>query len=543
MFNLLRSSRRRALCSWTLLLGAAAGIATATPPPGSLIQVTGGSPFTDCTADGIEQQPGNVFIGSEIEPWIVVNPTDRDNLVTAWQQDRWSNGSARGLAVATSFDGGETWQQVPLPGLTLCSGGPFLRATDPWLSFAPDGTLFHMALGVDGRIGRSAMLVQKSTDGGLSWSEPITLVDDLFPLFNDKNTLTADPTDSRFVYATWDRLDFANGGGPALLARSTDGGESFEPVSVVYDPGPAAQTIGAQIVVLPDGTVLNFFSDVIFLPTAPFFQLTISLKYSIDKGASWLPSGDPIPVSVIQSTFAVVDPETATPVRDANIIFDVAVDPKDGTLYTVWQDARFNNGQHDAIALSVSTDGGFTWSSPVQINQTPDNLPLLQKQAFVPSVHVDRKGRVAVTYYDFRNEDADPTALTDHWAITCRPKNRRGCEQPANWSGEIRLTEESFDLLQAPFAGGLFLGDYVGLASTPNDFVALFAQTHDDDPASLFVRRFDKGPKRRNVPPGKSRGALTTPEAQSLEERKLEGLRRVMKRLHQPEPSDLQLRQ
>jgi hypothetical protein len=43
--------------------------------------------------------------------------------------------------------------------------------------------------------GRNAMLVNRSTNGGRSWSDPITLIETDEPrFFNDKNSLTADPT-------------------------------------------------------------------------------------------------------------------------------------------------------------------------------------------------------------------------------------------------------------------------------------------------------------------------------------------------------------
>ena len=59
---------------------------------------------------------GDDYLDSEVEPWLDVNPIDEDNLVGTWQQDRWSNGGARGLVAGASFDGGDTWQTVPFPG-------------------------------------------------------------------------------------------------------------------------------------------------------------------------------------------------------------------------------------------------------------------------------------------------------------------------------------------------------------------------------------------------------------------------------------------
>ena len=238
-----------------------------TQPLGDAVRVSGGSPFLDCVADFPDQQNSTHFPGSEVEPRLDVNSTDPNHLVVAWQQDRWNNGAARGQGVAVSFDGGLTWTAGPTPDLSRCTGGEWVRVSDPWVSFGPTGDLFQMALAQ--APGRSAMTVQKSTDGGLTWTAPTVVVEDAPPLFNDKNALTADPTDPRFVYAVWDRVDFANGGGPVVLARSADGGESFEPARVIFDPGPAAQTIGNQIVVAPDGTVFNFFTLLQLSPLPP----------------------------------------------------------------------------------------------------------------------------------------------------------------------------------------------------------------------------------------------------------------------------------
>ncbi len=107
---------------------------------GQPVQISGNSPFDGCTADDTTSQPGEVFNDSEVEPWVAVNPRYPNHVVASWQQDRWSNGGARGLVAGVSFDGGRHWLEVPLPGLTPCTGGgEFIRASDPWLTFDPNG--------------------------------------------------------------------------------------------------------------------------------------------------------------------------------------------------------------------------------------------------------------------------------------------------------------------------------------------------------------------------------------------------------------------
>ena len=170
--------------------------------------------------------------------------------------------------------------------------------------------------------------------------------------------------------------------------------------------------------------------------------------------------------------------------RTGDIIPDVAVAPN-GDLYAVWQDARLNGGGADGVALSRSTDGGLTWSPRVKVNKTPTNIPIGNQQAFTPSVDVAADGTVAVTYYDFRNNTNAAPLPTDYFVVHCHT----ACNNAANWGDEIQLTDESFDMRQAPFAGGFFTGDYEGLASAGNDFGAFFGQTHGTDPGSIFFRR------------------------------------------------------
>src|SRR3954470_2734757 len=72
---------------------------------------------------------GALYVNAEVEPHLAVDPRNADHLVAAWQQDRWSGGSARGIVTAASFDGGITWMRAQ-PAFTTCAGGEFVRATD-----------------------------------------------------------------------------------------------------------------------------------------------------------------------------------------------------------------------------------------------------------------------------------------------------------------------------------------------------------------------------------------------------------------------------
>jgi hypothetical protein len=494
--------------------------------------ISGPSPFAGCTADGFKQQEGTLFPQTEIEPWVAANPASEGNLIAGWQQDRWSNGGARGLASAYSKDGGETWKTIVPPKISACAGGTYKRASDPWVSFAPDGTAYFMSLVFDpdlpsGAFGPNGMTVSRSTDGGKTWGPPIALVEEgAGQVLHDKNSLTADPTDARYAYAVWDRLrDFTLPGGrgqaaravglrvkttagdgvvaarerarllrqraksgerqptevffegPAVLSRTTDGGRTWSPVEVIYDPGPNAQTIANQIVVTPDGGVLDFFTEIL-----PNGGTRIGLIRSTDKGATFGPPSYP---TTIATTFGAVTPDAQELIRDGAILFDAAVDPQSGNLYLVWQDVRFN--AVDQTAFAMSTDGGATWSSPARIDKTPPSDNDLREQAIIPSIEVGPGGTLAVTYYNFRFDNDTGREDTDHWAILCDPA-ADDCSDPSSWSDELRLTEKSFNYLKAPNANGLFLGDYMGLVATSDKVLPVFGIVNGRERTGIVTR-------------------------------------------------------
>jgi len=524
--------RRSVMIAGVLLLAAAGLTAAWADPPAfivdPLVQVSGSSLFASCTADDVAHQPGTNVLNSEVEPILAVNPLNSSNLVGGWQQDRWSNGGSRGLVAGVSFDGGTSWTQVVVPKITLCSGGAavnggdFQRATDPWVTFSPNGQVYFFSLSFDIEAppkfpagnGKNALFVSKSTDGGLTWSNPIKIIEDTGPRFlNDKQSITADPGNSNFVYAVWDRLKVPVGSiinpenvvgfgfqGPAHFSRTTDGGQTWEPARIIYNPGANGQTIGNQIVVLADGTLVDLFNEVLWAknPRNAAFVYNVSLIRSTDRGKTWT-RGQAIRAAQLLTRAAfepdgisVHDPETGDPVRTGDIIPQVAADRSPasqarGALYAVWQDSRFSRFAHDSIAFAKSTDGGLTWSTPIQINRTPIDIPSGNQQAFTPSIAVAFDGTIGVTYYDFRNNTAAGTLLTDYFIVHCHAATT-SCTSPADWV-ETRLTDTSFDMRQAPFAFGFFTGDYEGLGVAGSKFGAFFAMPHGSDPASVFFRR------------------------------------------------------
>jgi hypothetical protein len=517
---------------------------------GSVVQITGESPFGDCTADDVPgQQAGGsiVYPDSEVEPYIDVSPTDPDNLVAVWQQDRWNDGGARGLVSAVSDDGGASWETVPAPAFSLCSGGVFERASDPWVTYAADGGIYFMSLSVnvdpDPFTGEDAMLVSKSTDGGHSWGAPVALIDDVDPnVLNDKNSMTADPTAALRAFATWDRLELFSSSaeqraalaaaigrdrdkvilagralramrtaaaaaaqdppqskGPTYFARTINGGTSWQLPFIIFDPGPDNQTINNLIEVQPDGTVVVFFSELLVQRDGSL-RVNIALKRSVDHGFSFLPvngrtMAQRLFTLAIDNPVGTFTPDDREGVRDAGLLFDTAVDPHNGNLYLVWQDSRFSHGVIDEIAFSMSKDSGRHWTRPVKINKTPKLSNQFREAAFVPTIAVNADGILAVTYYDFRNDD-DSGELTDQFALFCNSASSN-CARPNNWGQEQRLTDDSFDILDAPVAPaarGHFLGDYMGSESVTADVHPAYGVPVGADETNIVTRTLTIAP-------------------------------------------------
>jgi hypothetical protein len=458
---------------------------------GPNVKVSGTSPFASCTADDVPGQTGTNFLHSEVEPWVDVSSVDRSgdgvaDRIGAYQQDRWSNGGARGI-VASVFHAG-AWQQVVIPGVSKCSGGAFDRATDPWVAIAPNGDAYVQTLTFQDfpTFSTSIIYVNKSTNGGLTWGPPTQLVrDDSLFQFNDKNSMTADPFDSNFVYAIWDRSRFPSdkreihsiSGFPrsfrsdAIFTRTTNGGASWEPARAIFRPKANQFGIGHQIAVVlggpHQGRLVNVFT-LFHGSGANKKGQELAFMISDDRGATW---SEPITPFKILPGF-VNDPDDGTPLRTEDILPEIGAGPN-GELYVVWQEASLAPSG-SAIAFSKSLDGGLTWTDPFRINTRPD------VQAFTPSVEALADGTIGVTHYDLRSNTPDPATLpTDYWFLHSHNGG-------ATWT-ETRVTPAPFDHKLAPDAGGLFLGDYVGLTPAGGQFLSLFTKTEPTDPASEFV--------------------------------------------------------
>lgn len=458
-------------------------------------------PGTSAACDNVIAQQtalGSInFPDAEVEPYVVVDPTNPMHLVANFQQDRWNDGGANGEITDVSTDGGKTWNLASAqPAFTVCQGATpgstsfFNRASDPWLSYSADGKTVYqasLAFNADGPAfgGASSIQVSTSSDGGVTWNTPVAVrVDQSFTVLNDKEAVTADPLNSSNAYTVWDRLvsPSVNANptafavtpafrGPVWFSKTTDGGKTWGPSKMIFDPGQKNQTIDNQIVVEPAGTAKGALVDFFVLiqnkggKGNPSEAFSVAAIRSTDGGTTW---SAPVTISPLVDAPVSID---GAGVRTGDIGPGFTADPSTGNLYAVWQDGRFSPTGQAKIAFSESSDGGLHWSTPIRIDQSPGNTP-----AFTPQVSVNSNGTIGVTYYDLENATAAQPGLTDAFIVTC-PAATSDCTKAASWAagGETRLsTSGSFDMTTAPNAEGFFVGDYEGLTASGTTFDPFF---------------------------------------------------------------------
>ena len=524
------------------LTGLSAG-AQAQPTLGPLTDISGASIFASCTADKVGQQVGTNYPNTVVEFSLAIAPRNPSSLLLGMQQDRWSNGGSRGQRAEYSSDGGNTFAAASTRGVSKCQGGPWPRSSDPWVSFWPNGTalfseLVTAELPNPNAFGHNGQTVSRSVDGGKTWQPPTVLVDTPYSsppnpqTLNDKNAVTADyHNGSQYAYVVWDQLTSYTPGygvnderggndcghpncddqhdglsiarhyrqhpispaaaagaapapktfvtGPSLLSRTLDGGNTWSAPKVIFDPGSNFQTIGNQVLVL-NNTLADVFTQQNDLSGAD----QIGFIYSSDLGATW--SAANLAFSLVAGDS--VTPNTQTHIRSADIIPSATYFSAGNLLIAAWQDTQFSGVPE--IALAYSQSNGFTWSPTIHVNQTPRTSNISFEQALIPAITETPDGTIIVTYYDFRNDTPGATTdLADYWAVFCNPfTSADGCTSNGDWSTELRLTGSSFDWNLAPYANGLFLGDYMGLKSTGQTAWAAFGQPVGPQMTDLFVR-------------------------------------------------------
>jgi hypothetical protein len=432
------------------------------------------------------------------ETTIAVNPENPRNLVAGANDYRLFNtredrNDASGWAY-TSLNGGRTWRNIQLPHLTFQTQARGAlsymdSAGDPVVAFGPRNTVYYgnivfsrAAPASGGTEPASAITVNVSHDGGLTWGEPVIVAIDGVnsqgqprptTVFNDKVWLAADPHNGR-VYVTWTRFaDQANGDyleSPIVVARSDNYGRSFSAFTRV-DP-PLAQagngftpfSQGSNPRVGRDGTLYIAYESTSCRTVAcdqPDDRDVTQMATSRDRGRTFRRV-------VVDTNFDFpLNEDAGTPTLTGqnfriNSYPQLTYDSRTRRLVVTWNDDR--NGVYDADGRSVRTNGdnivatsrnGSNWSTPVVVGTPQDEV--------FGAVAATRRV-VAVTSYTRHYDPSGVKLDYAAWSSRGLPRSGTRISRVTTQSSDPRIQFVAAGLQSGKDLQGVFIGDYTAVA-------------------------------------------------------------------------------
>jgi hypothetical protein len=388
-------------------------------------------PFRDATAiDGVA-----VYHKTQVEPDTFSHGS---TIVSAFQSGRFNNGGASDIGWATSANGGQSWKHGFLPGTTMQvdSTSPYERISDPSVAYdARHNVWLISSIPLTPSLVVPTVFVSRSTDGGLSWSNPVSIPPPASgPVNLDKNWTVCDntPTSPHYgnCYTEFDNFATFD---LELLSTSSDGGRTW---GVPIATPRHAHGLGGQPLVQPNGNVVVPFESI-------DGQATIAAFGSTDGGATLTDA-----VTIAHINFHPVAGNLRTsPLPSAEI--DGA-----GKVYVAWEDCSFEAGcPANDIVFSSSSDG-VNWSG---LSRVPIDLGV---DHFIPGLAVDQStsgsgAHLGLSFYYYPNAACSvSTCQLDAAFIS-------SSDGGGHWGGEVPLTGPMNLTWLALTTQGYMVGDYI----------------------------------------------------------------------------------
>jgi hypothetical protein len=278
---------------------------------------------------------------------------------------------------------------------------------------------------------------------------------------NNSPSMASNPRRPENVALTYrvDRPAFS-----AVLEWSTDAGRSWRPTALPFPPG-IDRAFAPDVAFAPDGTLYVTYVNLVGEGNVPD---NLWLAKSTDGG---LTLSDPVRIA-------------------GRLTFQprVAVGP-DGAVHVTWLQASEVGflrlaGEPNPIVASRSTDGGQTFSPPVQVSDPS------RTRVGTASPIVDSKGDLVVLYQDFKSDRRDFEFLEGPpWEEPFALVVTRSTDGGVSFSPGSEL--ESGVVADRRFL--VFLAEFPSLAAGPGDtlYVTWADGRHGDE--DVFLRRSDDG--------------------------------------------------
>jgi hypothetical protein len=376
-------------------------------------------------------------------------------IVATAQLGRFFDGGSSDIGFATSTNNGATWTSGSLPGITVFAGGSYARVSDPSVAYdARHNVWLISTLALDSSLSGSAVLTSRSTDGGLSWGNPVTVAAAGRSNDFDKNWIVCDNTPtSPFYGSCYTQFDDFGHGNALQLYYSRDGGLTWS-----QSRTPRAGVIGGQPIVLPNGNVV--------VPVDNASETALGYTVSTNGGVKF---GQAF---VITSISAATDPGNirSGPLPSAEI--------GGGRIYVVWEDCRFRPGCSTNDLVYVTSTDGTAWSSVQRIPIDPVSSTV---DHFLPGVAVagPAGNNIGVAYYYYPDVScteatcqldvgyvsstnggsswAAPTQLAGPMTMSWLPNTSQGRmvgDYISSSFGSDGLVHPAFPVASAPSSGG-----------------------------------------------------------------------------------------
>jgi hypothetical protein len=403
----------------------------------SLVQVSS-DPFTDTDAQhATEVEPDTYSFGTTI--------------VAAHQTGRVYGGGSSDIGWETSSDSGATWTHGFLPGITVNQGGgSYAQVSDASVAYDAKHSVWMISsLPIDSAGGADGVLVNRSTNGGTTWGNPVNAIG-----FDgqgyDKNWTVCDNTSTSPHYGNcYTEADITSSGNAEIMSTSTDGGLTW---SAPAHPSGSPSGLGGQPVVQPNGNVVVPYST---------NGTSIRAFTSTNGGSSW---GSSVTIGTVNAH------TIAGGLRSGEGLPSAEVDGA-GKVFVAWQDCRFRSGcPANDIVFSTSTNG-TTWSA---VTRVPIDATTSGVEHMIPGLGVDRStsgatAKVGLYYYFYSN--ANCTASTCQMYVGFISSADGG----STWSTAQTVAGPMTMAQIANTSQGTMVGDYISASVVNGKSVAVFA--------------------------------------------------------------------
>jgi hypothetical protein len=364
-----------------------------------------------------------------------------------------------------STEGGTTWSAGFLPGLVradTAAPGPYESAGDPAVVAGPKGTFWYANIAFDRTDAANSVAVSRSTNGGNSWSTSFvvqTPANQGKAMFNDKEWIGADPSDptGKTAYVTWTL--FQGSSSAIVISKTTDGGLTWSAPQRVSNVFTNDQ--GSTVVVGSSGTVYVTFET--FHGRTDSVAFAVSTDGGATFTTRLIAPVSDIPSPLPGATFRddsfpalAVDGPTLHVVwsnwngTDADVVYmrsanggaswssPVTIGGGPGDQFFPWIAARNGvayaswmiraSGDTYTIAGVASTNGGASWSSPVTLSTAPSDVQAGNEFSFpncafnfigdYSGITVDSTGAGHSLWTDIRADQFDPPGNADQDPFT-----------------------------------------------------------------------------------------------------------------------------